>query len=427
MVITVQTDGPQNFDQPVPVKFPNLPSPDTGKKLAPGEKSALWSFDHDKGIWEIVGPMTVSADGLYLVSDPGVGIRQPGWHGGSPGTGGGGPSPGPRKSPSPPRPPRPPLTPPSSPPPGPPPGPSPSPSPSPGPSGGGGDDDGSPIPDFPDLPDIPFIDEPESWGDLVSTIVDQLPTLGPDVFGPIVDIGKEGIEMFEDIGDVMENGGAVDSDGDGVPDVVESRDEFLNEIAEQAEDALPGPPDDADDASDMLAEWWSIWRELYGGSQNSLHSVRSRAGLPSTLQPPIGAVTHLTELKAEQGDLTRLASMQSAFEDYFRAIFDPGAATNLVVGSASFQDLLSVLRAAVAAQQSGTEGGVLITASEAANIWSTHPGIVATGPDTNLIRRLNDTVTENQRGRSCVDRDPQAVRTSSMQRRNKRRWHACWK
>jgi hypothetical protein len=93
LVITLQTDGPANFDQPSPVVFPNLPDPVTGKKLPPGSKSALWSFNHDSGNWEIGGPMTVSADGLTVVSDPGVGIRQPGWHGTFPGTsnsGGGG-------------------------------------------------------------------------------------------------------------------------------------------------------------------------------------------------------------------------------------------------------------------------------------------------------------------------------------------------
>lgn len=86
LVITVQTDGPQNFDRPAPVRFPNLPDPVTGRLLGPGAKSALWSFDHDKGKWELVGPMTVTADGKYVETDPGVGIRQPGWHGSTPGT-----------------------------------------------------------------------------------------------------------------------------------------------------------------------------------------------------------------------------------------------------------------------------------------------------------------------------------------------------
>ncbi len=85
LVITVQTDGATNFDRPVPVVFPNLPDPVTGVKLPPGAKSALWSFNHDLGNWEIVGPMTVTDDGEYLKTDAGVGIRQPGWHGPSPG------------------------------------------------------------------------------------------------------------------------------------------------------------------------------------------------------------------------------------------------------------------------------------------------------------------------------------------------------
>ncbi len=86
LVITVQTDGPQNFDRPVPIRFPNLPDPRTGQRLPPGAKSALWSFNHDTGEWEIAGPMTVTADGAFIETDPGVGIRQPGWHGAQPGS-----------------------------------------------------------------------------------------------------------------------------------------------------------------------------------------------------------------------------------------------------------------------------------------------------------------------------------------------------
>ncbi|MGE3308813.1 MAG: Ig-like domain-containing protein, partial [Limisphaerales bacterium] len=91
LVITIQTDGPANFDRPVPVRFPNLPDPVTGEILGPGAKTALWSFDHDTGRWEIAGPMTISADGRFAETDPGVGVRQPGWHGASPGGPGGGP------------------------------------------------------------------------------------------------------------------------------------------------------------------------------------------------------------------------------------------------------------------------------------------------------------------------------------------------
>ncbi|MCI0635017.1 MAG: DUF6531 domain-containing protein, partial [Actinobacteria bacterium] len=75
IVITVQTDGAENFDVPVPLRMPNL------EGLPPGAKSALWSFNHDTGEFEVVGSMTVTADGLFVVTDPGVGILAPGWHG----------------------------------------------------------------------------------------------------------------------------------------------------------------------------------------------------------------------------------------------------------------------------------------------------------------------------------------------------------
>lgn len=91
LVITVQTDGPENFDTPVPVRFPNLPDPMTGERLPPGSKTVLWSFNHDTGRWEPQGLATVTADGLYATTDPGVGLRQPGWHGLAPGTEGQGP------------------------------------------------------------------------------------------------------------------------------------------------------------------------------------------------------------------------------------------------------------------------------------------------------------------------------------------------
>ncbi|RKX35377.1 MAG: hypothetical protein DRP71_03680 [Verrucomicrobia bacterium] len=81
LVITVQTDGPSNFDRPAPVCFPNLPDPTSGQLPPPGTKGTLMSFNHDKGIWEDVGGMTVSADGKLACTDPGVGILQPGWHG----------------------------------------------------------------------------------------------------------------------------------------------------------------------------------------------------------------------------------------------------------------------------------------------------------------------------------------------------------
>ncbi len=80
IVITVQTDGALNFDKPAPICFPNLPDPVLNTLLPPGSKQALVSFNHDKGIWEAVGSMTVSADGKMICSDPGEGVLQPGWH-----------------------------------------------------------------------------------------------------------------------------------------------------------------------------------------------------------------------------------------------------------------------------------------------------------------------------------------------------------
>jgi hypothetical protein len=91
LVITIQSDPPGNFDIPAPVCFPNLPDPVTGILLPPGAKTALWSFNHDSGQWEIQGSMTISADGKFAVSDPGVGIKAPGWHFPVSGSGGGGP------------------------------------------------------------------------------------------------------------------------------------------------------------------------------------------------------------------------------------------------------------------------------------------------------------------------------------------------
>ena len=77
--ITVQADV-ENFDIPAPIEFPNLDG------LAPGAKSLLMSFDHPSGEWVVVGTMTAidrDGDGVaeMVASDPGQGIRAPGWHG----------------------------------------------------------------------------------------------------------------------------------------------------------------------------------------------------------------------------------------------------------------------------------------------------------------------------------------------------------
>lgn len=80
LVITVQTDGAQNFDRPVPICFPNLPDAN-GFLALPGMGAALMSFDHDTGEWRVAGSMTVSDDGRFICTDPGSGISKPGWHG----------------------------------------------------------------------------------------------------------------------------------------------------------------------------------------------------------------------------------------------------------------------------------------------------------------------------------------------------------
>lgn len=101
LVISVQAPGATNFDIPAAVQFPNL------EGLQPGEKSLIWSFNHDSGKWEVIGTGTVSADGKMIVSDPGVGIQAPGWHFAQPGVlvGGGGVNGLPDTPPAPPAPP----------------------------------------------------------------------------------------------------------------------------------------------------------------------------------------------------------------------------------------------------------------------------------------------------------------------------------
>ncbi|MEX0325925.1 MAG: dockerin type I domain-containing protein [Puniceicoccaceae bacterium] len=177
MVITIQTDGATNFDVPVPVRLPNLPDPVTGERLGPGEATALWSFDHDTGQWEIAGPMTVTPDGEWVVTDPGVGVRQPGWHGrdeAADGKGGGTKDPKKKKDPN--------------------------------------DIDGDGIPNDEDPDDdndgIPDEEDPDMDGDQIPNDEDD------DVDGD----GKKNDEDDDDDGDGIPDGLDNDDDNDGVPD-----------------------------------------------------------------------------------------------------------------------------------------------------------------------------------------------------------------
>lgn len=77
-IITIQPPG-AIFDPPAPITLPNVDG------LAPGEKTNMYSFDHDLGIFVSIGTGTVSEDGLVIQSDPGVGVVKAGWHcGGNP-------------------------------------------------------------------------------------------------------------------------------------------------------------------------------------------------------------------------------------------------------------------------------------------------------------------------------------------------------
>ncbi|MEY4764149.1 MAG: hypothetical protein RI907_822, partial [Pseudomonadota bacterium] len=76
--ITIQAPGVAAFTEPVQITLPNV------FNAAPGTKLNLLSFDHTTGMLVIDGTGTVSADGLTVVSDPGSGVKAPGWHGMAP-------------------------------------------------------------------------------------------------------------------------------------------------------------------------------------------------------------------------------------------------------------------------------------------------------------------------------------------------------
>jgi len=77
--VSIQAPGATLFDVPPAVAFPNVGA------LAPEESALIMSFDHGSGRWRVVGPATTTADGMSVISDPGVGMVAPGWHGINPG------------------------------------------------------------------------------------------------------------------------------------------------------------------------------------------------------------------------------------------------------------------------------------------------------------------------------------------------------
>lgn len=74
-IVTIQPPGTV-FDPPAPITIPNIDG------LSPGEKTSLYSFDHDLGVFVSIGTGTVSEDGTVINSDPGVGVVKAGWHSG---------------------------------------------------------------------------------------------------------------------------------------------------------------------------------------------------------------------------------------------------------------------------------------------------------------------------------------------------------
>jgi len=73
LVGTLQPAGIR-FDPPAQVIYPNL------EGLPPGEVADVFSFEHSLGQFVNVGPGTVSEDGSVVVSDPGFGLLESGWH-----------------------------------------------------------------------------------------------------------------------------------------------------------------------------------------------------------------------------------------------------------------------------------------------------------------------------------------------------------
>ena len=75
LVVSTLHPAGLRFDPPAVVTYPNA------QGLAAGDVADVVVFQSDVGQFTSVGPATVSEDGSVVVSDPGFGIVQTGWHG----------------------------------------------------------------------------------------------------------------------------------------------------------------------------------------------------------------------------------------------------------------------------------------------------------------------------------------------------------
>ena len=73
IVFTIQPED-VSFDPPAPIVYPNVYGYPAGKIVN------LYSFDHHLGQWVSIGTGSVTDDGAFIASDPGVGIIHGGWH-----------------------------------------------------------------------------------------------------------------------------------------------------------------------------------------------------------------------------------------------------------------------------------------------------------------------------------------------------------